>query len=156
MKNDYLLPTAVACRVARIERQKFNEQVAAGNCGFAPETRPGVSRYFDEDATIALYIFARLTDPFRAEGGKQAGFVATQVWEELRRLPDDSDERQIAVCYSVNGSVFIKKGSDLPAPDQTMNPAPFEIRIFDLDNIRGELANSVAYERRIVGGHEAE
>lgn len=152
MKNDYLLPTSVACRVARIERQKFNEQVS--NCGFAPETRPGVSRYFDEDATVALYIFARLTDPFRAEGAKQAGQIATWIHEELIRLPDNSPERQIAVCYSVNGSVFLKKGSELPGPDETMNPRPYEIRLFDLDNIRAELANAVAYERRIVGKGE--
>lgn len=148
MRNDYLLKTADACTVARLDRTRYNEAVKAGALAFVPEAETGRSRYFDEDQETGLYIFARLVE--QGTSVSRAGTIADWVYRECR----SNEERQIAVCYATNGSSFVKKGTELPADIKTMTPPPWRIDIFDVDNIRADLMGGVNYLRRIVGGHE--
>jgi hypothetical protein len=150
--ND-LLPTSVACRVARIDRQRFNEHVASGAYFFAPSPEKGRSRYFSDEDLVPLYIFARHTE--RGLNSQKAGQVANMVFEAIRF--EGGDEKQIAICYSVNGSIYHVWGSNLPRDaERTLKPTPYEIQIFDLENIRAELAAGIAYERRIVNAFESD
>lgn len=73
------LTTPAACRVARIDRDRFNEHVAAGRFPCAPETVPGRVRLFDPDDMLALYLFRELMeDGFdAAHAGSMACAVAT-------------------------------------------------------------------------------
>jgi hypothetical protein len=80
------LTTRAACRVARIDRDRFNEHVAAGRFGCAPDTIPGRSRLFDPDDVLALWLFRELMeDGFEAT---VAGRIACKVAECSRQYPE--------------------------------------------------------------------
>lgn len=154
-KNDYLLKTGDACNAARLDRNRFNEAIKSGAIDFAPDVDAGKSRYFDENAEIALYIFARLTD--RGLNSAKAGMIANEVHLALSRTGFPESERYIAACFSLNGSTYIKLGSDIATimgSGDTLQPYPYEIALYDLDNIRHDLLGTVDYLRRIVGGGE--
>ena len=151
MPINELLTTAVACRVCRIDRQRFNEHVASGAYFFAPDAAKGRSRYFGDADLVALYIFARQVE--RQVNSKAAGQLANYVFDAIN-YDRAEGEKQIAVCYSLNGGTYVKKGSELPPLQETMRPAPYEIQIFDLENIRSELAHGISYERRILHDRE--
>lgn len=80
------LTTVAACRVARIDRDRFNEHVAAGRFGCAPVTVPGRARLFDPDDMIALWLFRELMDDgFEA---LRAGAIACKVADAARNNPE--------------------------------------------------------------------
>lgn len=156
-KNNYLLKTGDACSAARIDRNRFNEAVKSGAIDFAPNVGAGQARYFDENAEIALYIFARLME--RSVGSAKAGMIANEIHATMRGSSFDQSEHYIAVCFSMNGSTFVKPGSAIETimrSGETLTPLPYEIALYDLDNIRRDLMGSVDYLRRIVGGSEDE
>ncbi len=88
-----------ACRIAHINRDRFNEAVAAGNYGCAPAVQRGSTRIFDENDLIALFAYARMLD-----GGyppKLAGRLACLV---RNRLGDaNAEEDEIVLVSSSNG-----------------------------------------------------
>ncbi|HYD32099.1 MAG TPA: hypothetical protein VEB64_14760 [Azospirillaceae bacterium] len=80
------LTTMAACRVARIDRDRFNEHVAAGRFPCAPNTVPGRARLFDPDDMIALWLFRELMDDgFEAA---KAGVIACAVANAAKQHPE--------------------------------------------------------------------
>lgn len=80
------LTTALACRVARLDRDRFNEAVATGHFNCAPETTAGRARIFHPEDMIALYLYRELLeDGYRKD---RAGRVACAVSEAARQNPD--------------------------------------------------------------------
>lgn len=154
MTEPYRLAAKIACRVARIDRQRLNEHVASGAYYIAPDPAKGGSRYFMEEDMIPLYVFARQTE--RGLNSKKAGNLASMLHDALRHggAVQFQDETLIAVCYATNGSSFVLPGSkvlaDLSAGN-TVKPTPYEFDLFDLHAIRAELNSGVAYERSILG-----
>lgn len=68
---------AMACRIANLDRVKFNEAVAGGAYRCAPETRSGSARVFTEAELLPLFYFARLTE-FGLQAGR-AGRLACEM-----------------------------------------------------------------------------
>lgn len=54
--------STVACRIAGIDRDRFNEHVAAGRFPCAPRVRKGETRLFDATDLLLLFLFARLLE----------------------------------------------------------------------------------------------
>jgi hypothetical protein len=80
------LTTTLACRVARIDRDRFNEAVASGHFNCAPETTPGRARIFHPEDMIALWLYRELLD----DGYRKdfAGQMACAVSSAARRNPN--------------------------------------------------------------------
>lgn len=80
------LTTIAACRVAGIDRDRFNEHVAAGRFNCAPSTVPGRARLFTPDAMLNLWLFRELMDD--GFDATTAGRIACDVGDVARRNPD--------------------------------------------------------------------
>jgi len=93
------LTAKAACRVAGIDRDRFNEHVASGAYPCAPNTVPGRSRLFDPDDMLALRLFQDLLDD--GYNAKRAGAIACTVGNAARRNPE---ERVIAYMDPYLGS----------------------------------------------------
>jgi len=81
------VPTLTACEIAGLNRQRFNEFVAAGDYPCAPATEPGKARYFNELDLIALFVFARLVE-IPEVSAKRAGRQACAIREKLETDPN--------------------------------------------------------------------
>lgn len=79
------LSTKYACRIARLDRQRFNEFVAAGHFPCAPETIPGRARYFDPDDMVTLWLFRELMED--GYNPAMAGHIACVVGHAARQNP---------------------------------------------------------------------
>lgn len=77
--------STVAAQIAGINKQRFNEAVAAGYYGCAPRTAPGKTRMFDVDDVLALNVYRHLTD----EGviPAKAGPMACELLNLMREFP---------------------------------------------------------------------
>lgn len=87
---NYRFRAQAACRIAGIDRDRFNEAVAAGNYPCAPPAVAGSSRVFDEDALCALFYYGRMLG--RGYPPSVAGNIACLFQEQLanlRRAPDE-------------------------------------------------------------------
>lgn len=88
------LSTKSACRIAGIDRDKFNDHVTQGRYPCAPATTQGRGRYFDPDDMIALRLFVELTN--ENHDPREAARMACAVAACARSHPD---ARQISLVY---------------------------------------------------------
>ncbi|CAN0602775.1 unnamed protein product, partial [Ectocarpus sp. 12 AP-2014] len=98
-------PGAIACLVAGIEKQRFNEAVAHGRYPCAPEVPKGGIRTFREDDVVALYIYARLVD--QRYPPSLAGQIACAARTKLDEFPD---------AKKVNVPLFKEKSTEAAQP----------------------------------------
>lgn len=152
MTNVPKLTTTAACRIARIDRDRFNEHVAAGRFPCAPATVPGRARLFDPDAMIALWLFRELMDDgFNAE---HAGRIACAVAEAARHNPQ---ARAISYVQDYFGS----RGYALPADEvpahSEWDSTPIngtdirKVTTFRIGKLRDMIAHYTDEERSIIG-----
>lgn len=80
------LTTKAACELAGINRDRFNEYVAAQFYECAPATVAGRARDFAEDDLVTLILFRQLMD--RDMSPKRAGLLACVIGEEARCAPE--------------------------------------------------------------------
>jgi len=140
-----LLTTAVACRVAGINRDRFNEYVAAGHYRCAPQTVPGRARLFDPDAMLTLFLFKRLMDDgFTVE---RAGGIACAIGEVAKQNPD---ARAISYVesYFPGGHAFLP--SIVPPPEEWDNV------LFSGTDIRKVTTYRIGKERDLVAHYTEE
>lgn len=98
--------TALACRIVRLDRARFNEAVSGGFLRCVPETIRGRSRYFLPDDLLALWYFRELVeDGYTRE---KAGQIACAVADAARRNPNEP-----AISYVE--SYFLGDGDAFPA-----------------------------------------
>lgn len=150
------LTTTAACRVARIDRDRFNEAVAAGIFPCAPRTVPGRARLFDPDDMIALWLFRELLDDgFNKE---RAGIIACSVAKAVRDNPE-------ATAISYVQSYFVPDPGDALPADQVPPYQEWEKDTFNSTEIRkvttyriGKMREMIAHyteeERSIIGPND--
>ena len=144
---EYRLTTVAACRVARIDRQRFNEYVSVGDFGCAPTTVSGRTRLFEEADLITLFIFAREIE----KGLKPliAGFIACAVGDEVRRHPDHN---KVSICRFVNSPHYRVVPNDTDAAGLWLSGNPvFDVRAYNIAYVRDLIRLGVEEERSIVG-----
>jgi hypothetical protein len=146
------LTTKAACRVARIDRDRFNEFVAAGNFECAPQTVPGRARLFGPDDMLALWLFRELME--EGLNARKAGDIACAVALAARVNPD-------ARAISYVQDYFGTRGHAFPA-DQVPSFEKWDDVVFSGTDIRkvttfriGKLREMIAHyteeERAIIG-----
>lgn len=136
--------TAAACRIAKIDRNRFNEAVAAGNYPCAPTTVPGASRLFAEDDILALYAYGRLL----AFGftPSHAGEYACRVHQALVQKPK---VKAVAVAFALNG---LKRTLLDERPDTLSRDNPvFERFEFEIASMRKYVRAEMADEAEVLG-----
>ena len=146
------LTTTAACRVARIDRDRFNEAVSAGFFSCAPKTVPGRARLFDPDDMIALWLFRELMEDGLTK--ERAGYVACQVADAARAHPE-------AQAISFVNDYFSQWGDAFHA-DQVPNHADWanlefsgsdvrKVTTFNIAKLRELIAHQTEEERSIIG-----
>jgi hypothetical protein len=146
------LTTKSACRVARIDRDRFNEHVAAGRFPCAPNTVPGRARLFDPDDMIGLWLFRELMeDGFEPA---KAGEIACEVANAARRYPDASTISYVQDYFGNGGRAF--PSDAVPAPSEWDNVlfSGTDIRkvtTYRIGKLRKLIAHYTAEENSIIG-----
>ena len=145
------LTAMAACRVASIDRDRFNEHVAAGRFGCAPATVPGRARLFDPDDMVALWLFQELMED--GFGAATAGAVACTVAAAARQHPT---EPVIAYAQTYVGSPFACPAGDLPAPSEWGKAVLSgrdirRVTTFNIDKLRAMIAHYTAEEAATIG-----
>ncbi|MEM9578260.1 MAG: hypothetical protein AAF999_14750 [Pseudomonadota bacterium] len=145
--------TKAACRVARIDPQRFNEDVASGEYHCAPPTRAGVSRLFDQFDIAGLMIYGHLMRAFEPNrySKKIAAMYACGVINALRQKTTTDGTR---VDFPVNG--FNDDGvrcnrDEPPYFGYGTDRALAATMSFDLENIMKVVHIRMAEEANIVG-----
>ncbi len=150
------LTTAVACRVAGINRDRFNEYVAANQYQCAPRTIPGRARLFDPDDMLTLHLFKRLMDDgYTVE---KAGHIACEIGQVARIHPEARAVSYVETYFS-RGSAHLT--SEVPAPE-TWDDVLFsgtdirKVTTFRIGKERDLVAHYTEEERSIIGDPDAE
>lgn len=154
------LTTKSACRVARMDRDRLNEHVAAGRFPCAPETTAGRARLFDPDDMIALWLFRELMDD--GLDASTAGHIACKVAEAARQAPDASTISYVEDYF--RGARGSSRGHAYPS-EQVPPPEQWDSVLFSGTDIRklttfriGKLRAMIAHyteeERAIIGADD--
>lgn len=114
------LTTKAACRVAKIDRDRLNEHIAAGAYNCAPDTTPGRARLFDPADMIGLWLFRELMDD--GFDARTAGKIACSVMFAARETPTAP-----AIAYVQD--YFGKRGHAIPA-DMVPPASDWETNLF--------------------------
>lgn len=141
------LTTAAACRVARIDRDRFNEHVAAGRFGCAPATIPGRTRLFDPDDMIALWLFRELMDD--GYDAAHAGAIACEVARSARQNPE-------AKAISFVSDYFVPPGGNAVPSDQIPDPNKWGELFFGGSDIRKVMTFNIAKTRALIAHYTDE
>lgn len=145
------LTTTAACHVAGLNRDRFNEHVAAGAFGCAPNTVPGRARLFDPDDMIALRLFRELMDD--GFDARRAGEIACAVALAAKL---SRNERSISYVESYFAGGSAHPTSQVPAPAEWDNVlfSGTDIRkvtTFRIGKLREIIAHYTEEERSIIG-----
>lgn len=145
------LTTKAACRVVGLDRDRFNEHVAAGNYTCAPKTVPGRARLFDPDDMIALWLFKEFLD--EGTDAETAGELACEIAHCARFNPD---EPAIALVYSYFSKPHAFPSSAVPDPS-TWDEVLFsgtdirKVLTYRIGKLRKMIAHYTEEQRNIIG-----
>lgn len=146
------LTTKAACRVARIDRDRFNEHSAAGRFPCAPATVPGRARLFDPDDMIALWLFRELMED--GYDAATAGAIGCAVALSARQNPQ---ARTISFVQDYFGNRGFACPSDV-VPDPTEWDTVYfsgtdirKVTTFRIGKLRELIAHGTEEERSVIG-----
>ena len=98
-RTDLRASTRLACEIAGIKPDRFNEAVHANFYPCAPKTTPGKARSFDTDDVVALRIYQRALNSGMSAAA--AGDKACRVREFMQCYPDASRVFIVATNFSM-------------------------------------------------------
>lgn len=111
----YQVRAKTACEAVGLDRDRFNEDVAAGIYTCAPPTDAGKARVFYEPDLIALYFYAHL----RRWGltAERAANVACRVGDQARQLASNGQDifGDVVIGFDHAGATYCGLGSDVSA-----------------------------------------
>lgn len=138
--------TALACRIVRLDRQRFNEAVTGGYLRCVPDTIAGRSRYFTPDDLLAPWYFRELVeDGYTRE---RAGQIACAIADAARQNPTAS-----AVSY-VEDYFGPRPGSAFAA-DQVPDHTKWDKELFGGTDIRKVTTFRVSKARDLIAHYTA-
>ncbi|WP_224815657.1 hypothetical protein [Hasllibacter sp. MH4015] len=145
------LTTAAACKVAQLNRDRFNEHVASGAFTCAPATVPGRSRYFKPKDMIALRLFRDLLED--GLNARAAGHIACEVSKAARQNPS---VKQISYVFDwfASPSGYACPFSEVPEDWEIPSMHDTDVRqvwTFNVSKLRKLIAHYTEIERSIIG-----
>jgi hypothetical protein len=148
----------LACRIAGIHRDRFNEAVHAGHYPCAPTTAKGSRRLFDEDDLIALYAYACLLDEDLS--ARAAGDLACKILNQVRSHPramlayiERGDDGRQETGPVKNAEIRIVSGASSDRPNGSKSLA-VSYRVFDIGNVRKIIKEKIREESGVIGDDE--
>lgn len=139
--------TQTACRIARIDRDRFNEAVAAGNYPCAPSVDRGATRVFNESELIALFYYGRLLE--NDWPPKLAGKLACQLSDFLQEAPQAEE----AVIIIGSGFPQVMNGDELNFKPRELHGTGlvWQRLAIDVGNIRKKVCEQIEEEISVIG-----
>lgn len=139
--------TKLACKIAGVDPDRFNEAVHAGNYPCAPETTPGAARVFNIEDMVALKVYSRLLN--QEIPPRRAGHMACGVLGVLKQHP--GTDRVLEIILAL-GSHYYMRDEDFDRDATHMSGLSImEVREFRLDGIRAGVARDLEDEAGIIG-----
>lgn len=149
------LTTKRACRAIGMNRDRFNEHVAAGNFPCAPDTIAGRARYFDQHDMLALALFKmNLDDGYPAD---RAGHVACAVAKLAAASPN---EDVIAYVQNFVGMKRAILASEMTAvehwQDKIWSGSTLrKVELFNVAEQRKRVLEAMVEEANMIGEDES-
>lgn len=149
------LTTIAACRVAGINRDRFNEYVAAGQYRCAPSTVAGRTRLFNPDDMLTLFLFKRLIDDgYTIE---KAGDIACALGVVAKLHPEERFLSYVEDYFIGHGTAF--RAQDVPAyekwDDVLFSGTDIrKVTTFRIGKERDLVAHYTEEQRSIIGGDD--
>ncbi|SIT81916.1 hypothetical protein [Pontibaca methylaminivorans] len=139
--------TKLACQIAAVDPDRFNEAVHAGNYPCAPQTARGSARVFDIEDMVALRVYSRLLN--QEIPPRRAGHMACGIRDVLRQHPGAN--RVVEIILSM-GSPYYLRAEDFDCDATHMSGLDImEVREFRLDLIRECIVRDLHAEAGIIG-----
>ena len=136
------LSTIMACKVAGLDRQRFNEAVSAGFYSCAPETVPGKSRKFAPDDVIGLRLYRELLDDGHTK--QRAGQVACAVAIAAKFNPSSKAISYVEDYFFAGGTAY--PAEQVPPPEMWDQEGGF----LGGTDIRSVMTFNVAKIRKLI------
>lgn len=141
----------LACDIAGIDPDRFNEAVAAGHYECAPHTTSGVTRKFDLHDLLALKVYGRLL-----EGGfspRQAGEKSCALRDFFRSNPDAD---QVYVLNLALGRPIVLSDFDVkelhsPGPAGSGGIEILSVEVWNFHYERGRIVHALNEAANTVG-----
>lgn len=141
------LTTIAACRAAGLNRDRFNEYVAAGDFDCAPSTVPGRTRLFTADDMVTLVVFRQLLDD--GVSSRRAGQLACAAGRAAAESPE---EEEILVYEPHVGSMWSFPASKAPAITDYLSGISIKRRIgFNIGHVRRMVEHAIEEELSVIG-----
>ncbi len=146
----YKAATALACEIAGVNADRFNEAVHAGHYPCAPRTTPGKARSFDVNDIITLRLYQRFLDA--GMGAKAAGAKACDIRRFLVEHP------QAEQVYVVQPSIGTPHYFDYF--DTRERHGPYEgagaldivsVEVWNLYYLRGRIVHEINEHAMTIG-----
>ena len=150
---DLKFRTKAACRIAMVDPQRFNEDVAAGEYPCAPKTSSGVSRVFDQFDIAGLFVYGhlmRVYDPARFPK-KVAAMYACGIINALRQRTTTDGSRVDFPLDGFNDQGIRCNGDEPPYFGNDTCRAVAATMSFDLKGIMHVVHQRMAEEANILG-----
>jgi len=155
--SNFRFKIKLACSIANVDRQQFNEAVSKGFYRCAPTTAKGATRMFDIFDMLALMVFGQLLQQHN-QSAKEAGELACEAYGVLRECanktkgsPDIFDQfRYLAIAHGEMGSpiVICCESSD---DGWSLKPAGGgvirSLEAFNIKAFRDQITARAEYER---------
>lgn len=162
------LRAPLACRIAGVDRDRFNEAVARGDYPNAPKAGPGNARLFLMHDVIGLFVYRLFLDlgMTSRNAGEIAGGVVDLAKRSLNlaprsrdagrpRSPEDAEKVTAVVTLSQSGEVDYHLSDEVSPTDREtqLGPNMFSINI-QLGNIRKIIEAGIEDYRATLGEEE--
>ncbi|NBN76841.1 hypothetical protein GWI72_01005 [Microvirga tunisiensis] len=151
MENPYAklkFRVKAACRIVGIDPQRFNEAVAAGHYGCAPEVARGATRLMDYNDLVALFFYRTFLD--QEFPPRLAGLYACRIRSRLDDLAEDEGDVMLLRYFNNRGEVLVE--NRLPANQRPPRAEGLLQRFsFDVVAARQVLDKLIAEELSIIG-----
>ena len=129
----------LACRIARVDRDRFNEAVAKGDYPCAPKPGHGRTREFAIHEVIGLFVYGRLIES--GTSPRNAGHLACEAARLARIIDGFEDEVGLSFVYTLDGLLH-----ECTSVNVVLNDALTPERLAQINARRNEIQTATRLE----------
>jgi hypothetical protein len=129
----------LACRIARIDRDRFNEAVARGDYPCVAKPGHGRTREFTIHEVIGLFIYGRLIDS--GVSSRKAGHLACDT--ARLALTIDGFENEVGISFAYNAAGLVHECASM---NVALNDSLTPERLAQIKSRRAEIETATRFE----------